>query len=68
VEEPLPKTLKLTAFTIEGEVMGIRHRDYPTFGVQFHPESILTSEGKRLLENFLAYGPQDVGNGGKNGH
>jgi anthranilate synthase/aminodeoxychorismate synthase-like glutamine amidotransferase len=68
VEEPLPKTLKLTAFTIEGEVMGIRHRDYPTFGVQFHPESILTSEGKRLLENFLAYGPQDVGNGGNHGH
>ena len=68
VEEPLPETLKLTAFTIDGEVMGIRHRDYPTFGVQFHPESILTSEGKRLLENFLAYGPQDVGNGGNNGH
>ena len=68
VEEPLPETLKLTAFTIDGEVMGIRHRDYPTFGVQFHPESILTSEGKRLLENFLAFGPQDVGNGGHNGH
>jgi anthranilate synthase component 2 len=53
VQEPLPSMLKLTAFTIEGEVMGIRHRHYPTFGVQFHPESILTPEGKRLLENFL---------------
>jgi anthranilate synthase/aminodeoxychorismate synthase-like glutamine amidotransferase len=58
VQEPLPNTLKLTAFTVEGEVMGIRHRHYPTFGVQFHPESILTSEGKRLLENFLSFGEQ----------
>lgn len=53
VDEPLPPVLKLTAFTIDGEVMGICHRDFPTFGVQFHPESILTQEGKRLLENFL---------------
>jgi anthranilate synthase/aminodeoxychorismate synthase-like glutamine amidotransferase len=52
--EPLPAVLKLTAFTTDGEVMGICHREYPTFGVQFHPESILTQEGKRLLENFLA--------------
>jgi anthranilate synthase/aminodeoxychorismate synthase-like glutamine amidotransferase len=54
VQEPLPAALKLMAFTLEGEVMGIRHCDYPTFGVQFHPESILTAEGKRLLANFLA--------------
>jgi anthranilate synthase/aminodeoxychorismate synthase-like glutamine amidotransferase len=53
VQEPLPPDLEATAFTIEGEVMGIRHRHGPTYGVQFHPESILTSEGKRLLENFL---------------
>lgn len=53
VNEPLPEVLKLTAFTIQGEVMGIRHRDYPIFGVQFHPESILTAEGKPLLENFI---------------
>ncbi|MEA3335415.1 MAG: aminodeoxychorismate/anthranilate synthase component II [Chloroflexota bacterium] len=54
VEEPLPDVLKLTAFTQEGEVMGLRHRDYPTIGVQFHPESILTEHGKDLLRNFLA--------------
>ena len=54
VQEPLPPALELTAFTREGEVMGIRHRNYPTFGVQFHPESILTLVGKELLENFLA--------------
>jgi anthranilate synthase/aminodeoxychorismate synthase-like glutamine amidotransferase len=54
VQEPLPPQLEVTAFTIKGEVMGTRHRHYPTFGVQFHPESILTPEGKRLLENFLA--------------
>jgi len=54
VREPLPAALELTAFTTEGEVMGLHHRQYPTFGVQFHPESILTTEGKRLLENFLA--------------
>lgn len=52
--EPLPPELEVTAFTREGEVMGIQHRDYPTFGVQFHPESILTREGILLLENFLA--------------
>lgn len=56
VQEPLPSVLKVSAFTIEGEVMGIRHRHHPTFGVQFHPESILTSEGKQLLKNFLAFG------------
>lgn len=54
VQEPLPSTLRLAAFTEQGEVMGIRHCQYPTFGVQFHPESILTAEGKRLLANFLA--------------
>jgi len=54
VQEPLPSALELTAFTREGEVMGIRHRHYPIFGVQFHPESILTMVGKELLENFLA--------------
>jgi len=57
VEEPLPTALEVTAFTREGEVMGIAHRHYPTFGLQFHPESILTTEGKRLLENFLEAAP-----------
>ena len=53
VKEPLPPELEVTAHTAEGEVMGLRHRHYPTVGVQFHPESILTREGKRLLRNFL---------------
>jgi len=54
VKEPLPPVLEVTATTAEGEVMGLRHREYPIFGVQFHPESILTQYGKELLTNFLA--------------
>jgi anthranilate synthase/aminodeoxychorismate synthase-like glutamine amidotransferase len=54
VEEPLPPDLEMTAFTREGELMGLRHRHHPTFGVQFHPESILTTHGKKLLGNFLS--------------
>jgi anthranilate synthase/aminodeoxychorismate synthase-like glutamine amidotransferase len=46
--------LEITAWTEEGEVMGIRHREHPTWGVQFHPESILTPSGKSFLERFLA--------------
>ncbi|MCZ7665911.1 MAG: aminodeoxychorismate/anthranilate synthase component II [Chloroflexi bacterium] len=53
VEEPLPAHLKVTAFTSEGEVMGMSHDEYPVVGVQFHPESILTEHGKRILQNFL---------------
>ena len=56
VEEPLPACLEVTAFTSEGEIMGLRHREHPTFGVQFHPESILTQHGKQLLQNFLDIG------------
>jgi len=56
VDSALPSELTLLATTAEGEVMSIRHRDYPTFGVQFHPESILTQVGKQLLANFLALG------------
>ena len=51
--ESVPACLEVTARTAEGEIMGLRHREFPVHGVQFHPESILTSEGKRLLENFL---------------
>jgi anthranilate synthase/aminodeoxychorismate synthase-like glutamine amidotransferase len=51
--ESLPDVLKITAWTKEGEIMGLRHRDLPVHGVQFHPESILTKEGKCLLQNFL---------------
>lgn len=56
VKEPLPADLEMTAFTVEGEVMGLHHKEYPLEGVQFHPESILTREGKLLLRNFLEMG------------
>jgi anthranilate synthase component 2 len=50
----LPDCLKVTATAVDdGEIMGIRHRSLPIEGVQFHPESVLTQEGKRLLGNFL---------------
>jgi anthranilate synthase/aminodeoxychorismate synthase-like glutamine amidotransferase len=49
-----PAELEILAETSDGEIMGLRHRRFPIHGVQFHPESILTEEGKRLLANFLA--------------
>lgn len=49
----LPETLKITAMTADGEVMAIAHKYYPIYGVQFHPESIMTPDGKRILENFI---------------
>lgn len=49
----LPKDLEVIAWTKDKEIMGLKHKKYPTWGVQFHPESILTKEGKKLLENFL---------------
>lgn len=49
----LPQCLKVSSETKEGEIMGVRHRDFPIEGIQFHPESILTQMGKRLLNNFL---------------
>lgn len=51
--DTLPKCLEVTAWTEEGEIMGLQHIEYPVHGVQFHPESILTQDGKKLLENFL---------------
>lgn len=51
--DTLPPCFEITARTKEGEIMGIRHKEYPIEGVQFHPESILTREGKLLLKNFL---------------
>lgn len=54
--ETLPPELTVTARTPEGEIMGVRHRELPVEGVQFHPESILTPHGPRLLGNFLGFG------------
>jgi anthranilate synthase/aminodeoxychorismate synthase-like glutamine amidotransferase len=53
-ESSLPSVLEITARTEDDEIMGVRHRTLPVEGVQFHPESIMTGEGKRLLGNFLA--------------
>jgi anthranilate synthase/aminodeoxychorismate synthase-like glutamine amidotransferase len=53
VYAPLPAELEAIATTPEGEIMGLQYRGYPTFGVQFHPESILTQPGKKILHNFL---------------
>jgi anthranilate synthase/aminodeoxychorismate synthase-like glutamine amidotransferase len=52
-EADLPATLKVTSYTSDGEIMGVRHITHPIEGVQFHPESILTVEGRLLLANFL---------------
>ena len=49
----LPDCLKVTAVTAEGEIMAVQHADFPTFGVQFHPESILTPDGRQMLKNFI---------------
>ncbi|WP_308389881.1 aminodeoxychorismate/anthranilate synthase component II [Acidithiobacillus sp. AMEEHan] len=54
--DTLPDCLEVTAWTAEGEIMGLRHRQLPVEGVQFHPESILSSYGKELLRNFLEEG------------
>jgi anthranilate synthase/aminodeoxychorismate synthase-like glutamine amidotransferase len=54
--EGLPACLRVTSSTAEGEVMGLQHTEHPIFGVQFHPESVLTPDGDALLANFLATG------------
>ncbi|MEB7455860.1 aminodeoxychorismate/anthranilate synthase component II [Lysinibacillus sphaericus] len=52
-KETLPTCLEVTAWTEEGEIMGLRHKDYPIEGVQYHPESIMTEQGKKLLRQFI---------------
>jgi len=56
-EQDLPQELAVSAYTSDGEIMGVRHRTLPAAGVQFHPESVLTPEGDRLLRNFLDFAP-----------
>ena len=51
--DTIPEYLKITALTTEGEVMAAQHKDYPIYGVQFHPESIMTPDGKQMLRNFI---------------
>lgn len=52
--DSIPDVIEVTAETADGVVMGLRHREYPVEGIQFHPESVLTSEGPRLIENWLS--------------
>lgn len=55
VKETLPEELRVTAETEDGEIMAVEHTGYPVYGVQFHPESILTPEGGRIMRNFLVH-------------
>ncbi len=55
-ESTMPDCLKVTAKTDDGEIMAVQHREYPIYGVQFHPESIMTPDGKTILKNFILGG------------
>ncbi|MBN7772885.1 anthranilate synthase component II [Clostridium aminobutyricum] len=59
VEEAMPPALQIIARSEDGEVMAIRHKEYKVCGLQFHPESILTPDGKKIIENFLSLSKQD---------
>ena len=53
VREKLPDVLRVTAEAEDGEIMAVEHTEYPIFGVQFHPESVMTPDGKVMVENFM---------------
>lgn len=57
--DTIPEELKITAVTTDGEVMAVQHKEYPILGVQFHPESIMTPDGKTMLQNFIRLGGYD---------
>ncbi len=54
ISDTLPEVLKVTAQSEDGEVMALEHVEYPVYGVQFHPESVMTPDGKKIIENFMA--------------
>ena len=54
IEETLPDCLRVNCHTADGEIMAMVHKEYPVFGIQFHPESIYTEHGKKMIENFLS--------------
>ena len=53
IEDTLPDVLEVIARTEDGEIMAVKHKEYPVVGLQFHPESIYTEHGKRMIENFV---------------
>ena len=55
LEDTLPRELKVTARTADGEVMAVEHETYPVFGLQFHPESVMTPDGLNMIRNFVDY-------------
>lgn len=58
VRETLPDCLSVTAEADDGEIMAVRHKEYPIYGLQFHPESILTPDGMQMIRNFLGFGKE----------
>ena len=60
VKETLPETLRITAESEDGEIMAVEHAEYPIFGVQFHPESVMTPDGKVMIKNFMKTRVQNI--------